>query len=127
MRFALTSLLVLACSVQVFALPPIPGYLKQVLEGAAAEKIAALESKCDDCHVPKADKKAKGHGLNDLGKANHKHLDHKAFSAAHKEQKTDDALKIFKDSWEKALAEKNAAGETFGALLKGGKLPFKND
>ena len=127
MRIAFASLLVLACSVPAFALPPIPGYLKQVLEGEAAEKIAALESKCDVCHIPKADKKAKGHGLNDLGKANHKHLDHKAFSAAHKEKKTDDALKLFKDSWEKTLGEKNAAGETFGALVKAGKLPFKND
>jgi hypothetical protein len=132
MRFVLAILFVGTCSVPAFALPPIPGYLKQVLEGdaaakAVAEKVAALESKCDVCHIPKADKKAKGHGLNDLGKANHKHLDDKAFMAAHKDKKTDDALKLFKESWEKTMADKNAAGEIFGDLVKAGKLPFKND
>lgn len=132
MRYLCASVLLLVGAVPAFALPPIPGYLKQVLEGdaatkAVAEKIAALESKCDVCHIPKADKKAKGHGLNDLGQANHKHLDDKAFKAAHMEKKSDEALNLFKTAWEKTMAEKNAAGETFGSLVKDGKLPFKNN
>ena len=38
-----------------------------------------------------------------------------------------DAQTLIKEAWEKAGAEKNAAGETYGELIKAGKLPGKND
>jgi hypothetical protein len=56
----------------------------------------------------------------------HKHLKHKEFMALHKEKKSAEAMKLFKDAWEKAAAEKNADGQTFGELIKAGKLPGKN-
>ena len=41
--------------------------------------------------------------------------------------KTDEAMKIFKDAWEKSITEKNADGKVYGDLIKEGKLPGKND
>ena len=113
------------------ALPPVPKYLPQVLEGkddykAFLADFKASETKCASCHIPKADKKAKGHGLNDFGQAMHKHLDDKGFMAADKAKDEAGALKLFSEAWTKAIADKNEAGQTYDELLKAGKLPGKN-
>jgi len=115
-----------------WALPPIPAYVKDSLAGSAdheafAKTLAGLKTKCDVCHKPGVDKKAKGHGLNDFGQAFHKHLDDKQFMALHKEKKADEALALIKEAWAKTEAEKNAAGKTYGELIKAGSLPGKND
>ena len=125
-----------------FALPPIPGYILQALEGqkdyqAYAADLKASTTKCASCHIPGGDKKAKGHALNDFGQAVHKHLDDKAFMAADKAKfaATDEAakahqnaiaLKLFAVAWGQAVQEKNEAGKVFNDLLKAGKLPGKN-
>lgn len=114
------------------AFPPMPGYL---VDGYKENKdykpfletVEGLKSKCDVCHKPGADKKAKGHGLNDFGKVYHDRFKPKDFQAAHKENKKEEALKIFKDAWEKSVTEKNADGKVYGELIKEGKLPGKND
>ncbi|HUE72235.1 MAG TPA: hypothetical protein VMP01_15230 [Pirellulaceae bacterium] len=128
---SLSAAAVLALSAAAYALPPIPGYVKNSVEESAdhkefAKTFSELKTKCDLCHKPMADKKAKGHGLNDYGEAMHKHLKHKEFMALHNEKKSAEAMKLFKDAWEKAAAEKNADGQTFGELIKAGKLPGKN-
>ena len=102
-----------------------PNYAKFV------ETFKALESKCDTCHKPGADKKAKGHGLNDFGEAIHKSFKHRDFTAAHKLAKDNPAeaakaLQIIVDALNKAEAQKNADGQIYGDLLKAGKLPGKN-
>lgn len=91
------------------------------------ETVEGLKSKCDLCHKPGADKKARGHGLNDFGKVYHDRFKPKDFKAAEKEMKKDDAMKIFKAAWEKSILEKNADGKVYGDLIKDGKLPGKND
>ena len=113
------------------ALPPIPKYIPQVLEGkddykAFLADFKAGDTKCASCHIPKADKKAKGHALNDFGQAMHKHLDDKAFMAADKAKDDATALKLFNEAWGKAIVDKNEAGQTYAELLKAGKLPGKN-
>lgn len=130
-QIMLTMVGMLLCATSAWALPPIPKYLPDILKGdedskAFAEAFSKMDGKCSVCHIPKADKKAKGHGLNDFGKAVHKHLDDKAFMGADKEKKADLAGKLLKEGWTKALSEKNEAGETFGSLVKEGKSPGKN-
>ena len=66
------------------ALQPIPLYLVENATSkpeykAFATQVVALDSQCSVCHIPKANKKAKGHGLNDFGLAFHKHLDDGTF------------------------------------------------
>lgn len=144
MRHVMAAAIVLGVFVSsAEALPPIPDYIKESFAGkeefkaylAAAD---AQKSKCASCHVPGQDKKAKGHALNDFGKAVHKHLDDKAFTAADKASKegADEkakaeakkkAAELFLGAWTKAAAEKNADGKTFGELIKEGKIPGKND
>ena len=125
------------------ALPPIPDYIKESFGDKPEYKayLAAADaqkSKCASCHVPGQDKKAKGHALNDFGKAVHKHLDDKAFMAADKASKesTDDkakaeaktkAAELFLTAWTRAATEKNADGKAFGELIKEGKIPGKNE
>src|SRR4051812_27350790 len=128
-----------------YALPPIPNYIPMALEGkeqykAYLEGFKVSMAKCASCHIPGADKKAKGHALNDFGQAVHKHLDDKAFMAAEKAKKeamdaknedeikkqNDIALKLFVAAWDKAIQEKNEEGQAFAELLKAGKLPGKN-
>ena len=128
---SLSTAAVLVLAAAAYALPPIPGYVKESLADSADQKEFAktfgeLKTKCDVCHKPMADKKAKGHGLNDFGQAMHKHLNDKEFLTLHKDKKSAEALKLIKDAWDKAAAEKNADGQSFGELIKAGKLPGKN-
>ena len=120
------------CMGSVQAFPPMPGYLKDSYKDDKdykpfLETVEGLKMKCDVCHKPGADKKGKGHGLNDFGKVYHDRFKPKEFSAADKAKNTEEATKIFKDAWEKSVKEKNADGKVFGDLIKEGKLPGKND
>ena len=114
------------------AFPPMPGYLKDGYKDDKdykpfLETVEGLKMKCDVCHKPGADKKGKGHGLNDFGKVYHDRFKPKDFQAADKAKNTDEAMKVFKDAWEKSVKEKNADGKVFLELIKEGKLPGKND
>jgi len=115
-----------------FGFPSMPKYL---VDGYKDDKdykpfletVEGLKMKCDVCHKPGAEKKARGHGLNDFGKVYHDRFKPKDFQAADKEKKTEDAMKVFKAAWEKSITEKNADGAVYGDLIKAGKLPGKND
>lgn len=135
-RFALALVLVGSLASVSSALPPLPPYVAEHYKAQPEyakfeEAFSAQKMKCDACHKPGADKKAKGHGLNDFGEAVHKHLKHKEFLAAHK-LKADDpaeakkAIQLIADALKAAEAEKNADGKTFGELIKAGQLPGKN-
>lgn len=115
-----------------FAFPPIPGQIKEALKDDEHSKkfletLEGLKSKCDVCHKPGADKKAKGHGLNDFGKVYHDRFEAKKYKAANEAKDAAEALKLMKAAWEKSLPEKNAEGKVYGDLIKEGKLPGKND
>jgi hypothetical protein len=133
LKLAVAGLMALAFTVpNAQAFPKLPKYLADGYKENKdykpfLETVEGLKSKCDDCHKPGADKKAKGHGLNDFGTVYHDRFKHKDFTAADKEMKTDEAMKIFKDAWEKSITEKNADGKVYGDLIKAGKLPGKND
>ncbi len=114
------------------AFPPMPGYLKDGYKDDAdykpfLETVEGLKMKCDVCHKPGADKKGRGHGLNDFGKVYHDRFKPKDFQAADKEKKTEEAMKVFKAAWDKSVKEKNADGKVYLDLIKEGKLPGKND
>lgn len=120
------------CTVAANAFESLPGYVKDGYKGdkdykAFLETVDGLKTKCDVCHIPGAEKKAKGHGLNDFGKVVHDRFKHREFTAAHKAKNTEEAMKIFKDAWEKSVQEKNADGKVFLDLIKEGKLPGKNE
>ncbi len=120
------------------ALPPLPKYIEEYYNGhpqyakyAAMYKGLDMEHQCDACHKPDLDKKAKGHALNDYGEAIHKHFKHRDFNKADKlgpsnAEEAAKARKIIAEALEKADAEKNANGQTFGELIKAGRLPGKN-
>jgi hypothetical protein len=120
------------------ALPPLPKYIEEQYATSPShakylQMYQALEGehKCDSCHKPGVDKKVKGHALNDYGEAVHKHFKHRDFNKADKlgkdnEEELAKARKILADALEKADAEKNADGKTFGDLIKAGQLPGKN-
>lgn len=132
-RIALFALLISGLSTtNLHAFSSLAKYIKEGYKNEEEYKpfmatYTALETKCDVCHKPGADKKAKGHGLNDFGKVYHDRFQHKEFTAADKEKKTEEAMKLFKDAWEKSVKEKNAEGKEFLELIKEGKLPGKND
>lgn len=131
-RFAAMAVILALSGLSAQAFPTIPPYLKDGYKEDESykkflETVEGLKSKCDVCHKPGADKKAKGHGLNDFGKVMHDRFKHKDFTAAHKEKKTEEAMKIFKDAWDKSVKEKNADGKVYLDLIKEGKLPGKND
>ena len=73
------------------ALPPLPAYIEEHY-GARPEhakylamyKSLDMEHKCDACHQPDLDKKAKGHALNDYGQAVAKNFKHRDFNKADK-------------------------------------------
>jgi hypothetical protein len=117
------------------ALPPLPKYVQEHYSASPeyakfAETFKGLKSKCDTCHTPGADKKAKGHGLNDFGKAVHDNFKHRDFLAADKAkadpQQAAKAKKLLADALAAAEGLKNADGKAFGELIKAGSLPGKN-
>jgi hypothetical protein len=120
------------------ALPPLPPYIEEHYSASpehakylAMYKSLDMEHKCDACHKPDMDKKAKGHALNDYGQAVAKNFKHRDFNKADKLGKTNaeeaaKAKKLIGDALDKADSEKNAAGQTFGELIKAGKLPGTN-
>ena len=117
------------------ALPPLPAYVGDYYKSQPeyakfAEVFAGMKTKCDTCHTPGADKKAKGHGLNDFGKAVHDNFKHKDFLAANKAKdnpaEAAKAKKLIADALTAAASEKNADGKSYGELLKAGQMPGKN-
>jgi len=116
----------------VFAFPPIPGQIKEAFKDDKDYKpfldtVEALKSKCDVCHKPGADKKGRGHGLNDFGKVYHDRFEAKKYKTANEEKKTDEAIKLMKAAWDKSITEKNTDGKVYGDLIKAGMLPSKNE
>jgi hypothetical protein len=115
----------------VYALPPMPGLVNEAFKNDAEAKtfmaeFGKLKMKCDLCHKPGADKKAKDHGLNDFGEAMHKSVNFKEFKAAMTAKDNAALMKLFNEGYAKAAEEKNADGKTYGELIKAGSLPGKN-
>jgi len=117
------------------ALPPVPPYVAEYYAGKPeyakfSTAFSGLKMKCDTCHIPGADKKARGHGLNDFGKAVHDNFKHKDFLAANKAKadpaEAAKAKKLIADALAAAEGLKNADGKTYGELMKAGQLPGKN-
>ena len=140
-RFRIAALFIVATCLWVLtasALPPFPKYIEEQYAASpehakylAMYKALEGEHKCDACHKPGIEKKMKGHALNDYGDAVHKYFKHRDFNKADKLGEKDPAelakaRKIVADALEKADAEKNADGKTFGELIKAGSLPGKN-
>jgi hypothetical protein len=141
-RLTLTAAgLIALTAATAFALPPVPKYAadyyaKDPNAGMITEGLKA--NKCNLCHIPGADKKAKGHALQDFGKAVHDNFKHKDFTAEHNKsideklpQADRDAAKakameILVDALQKAAQVKNADGKAFGDLIKAGMMPGKN-
>jgi len=130
--FSLSLLLARSAS----ALPPLPKYVGDYYAAKPeyakfSEAFKGLMMKCDACHKPGADKKAKGHALNDFGEAVHKNLKDKEFLAADK-AKADDAKmadlakKLVAEALAAAEAVKKDGGKTYGELMKAGTLPGTN-
>ncbi len=114
------------------AFPPIAPQIPEAYKDNADYKaflttFEGLKTKCDVCHKPGAEKKAKGHGLNDFGKVYHDRFKPKDYKAANEAKDTALSMKIFKEAWEKSVTEKNADGKVYLDLIKEGKLPGKND
>jgi len=140
-RIALSALFVFGTALWVLtasALPPLPKYIEEEYAASPAHaKYLAMyktlegEHKCDSCHKPGVDKKTKGHALNDYGQAVAKNFKHRDFNKADKLGKDNPeeaakAKKLLAEALEKADAEKNADGKTFGDLIRAGQLPGKN-
>ncbi len=134
-RQLLAILIAVSVCSTALALPPLPPYVAEHYRGKPeyakfAETFAGLKMKCDTCHTPGADKKAKGHGLNDFGKAVHDNFKHKDFLAANKAKdnpaEAATAKKLVAEALAAAEALKNADGKTFGELMKAGQLPGKH-
>ena len=128
-RVSLATLLALSLCSPALALPPLPPYVAEHYKSNPeyakfAATFAGLKMKCDTCHKPGADKKAKGHGLNDFGKAVHDKFKHKDFLAADKAKdnpaEAAKAKKLVAEALAAAEAMKNADGKTYGELIKAG-------
>ena len=120
------------CANDAKAFPPMPGNIKEVFKDDQdykpfLETVEALKTKCDVCHKPGADKKARGHGLNDFGKVYHDRFEAKKYKKAQEDKQVDESLKLFKAAWDKSVTEKNADGKVYGDLIKAGMLPSKNE
>jgi len=120
------------------ALPPLPKYIEEHYSASPEHakyvemyKELEMERKCDACHKPGIDKKVKGHALNDYGQTVARYFKHRDFNKAEKlgKDNADEAArakKILADALSKADEETNAAGKTYGELIKAGQLPGKN-
>lgn len=116
----------------VSAFPPIPSQIKETLKDDKVyqpflDTLDGLTSKCDVCHKPGADKKGKGHGLNDFGKVFHDRFEAKNYKKSQDEKKTSEALKLFQAAWDKSVIERTSDGKVYGDLMKSGLLPSKNE
>ncbi|MCX7393112.1 MAG: hypothetical protein NTW75_03185 [Planctomycetales bacterium] len=116
----------------VSAFPPIPAQIKETLKDNKVyqpflDTLDGLTSKCDVCHKPGADKKGKGHGLNDFGKVFHDRFEAKNYKKSQDEKKTSEALKLFQAAWDKSVIERTSDGKVYGDLMKSGLLPSKNE
>lgn len=136
MGFVFSVVAVLAMTAR--ALPPLPQYIEEYYSAIPEHakylemyKSLDMEHKCDACHKPGIDKKVKGHALNDYGQTVARHFKHRDFNKSDKLGKDNaeeaaKAKKILAEALSKAAEEKNAAGQTYGEIIKGGQLPGKN-
>ena len=127
-----------ALAISAVALPPLPEYVEEhYTKSPEHAKYVALyrslegDHKCEACHKPDVDKKAKGHGLNDYGQAVHKFFKHRDFNKADKLGKDNvdekaKARQLIAEALTQADQQKNAEGTIFGDLIKAGRLPGKN-
>jgi hypothetical protein len=105
------------------ALPPFKKawedkYGSNYTDLAGSEK--AVGGGCNVCHVKGADKKQR----NDYGKILAKYTGGKAAATLKADKsKLPEILKTLGEGFEKAEGEKSAAGQTYGDLIKAGKLP----
>ena len=100
--------------------PPYPGIFAEHYKDNVALITAAKEAKCNVCHDA-ASKSKKDH--NEYGKAVKKHMPTDEFM---KLKGPDDKAALAKklgEALKATEADKNAAGKTFGEVIKGGKLP----
>ncbi len=137
-RGAIVFALGMTLAMTVSALPPLPKYIEEHYSGSPEYakfvetfKGLDMEQKCDACHKPGIDKKAKGHGLNDYGQVVARNFKHREFNKADKLAKDSaeeaaKAKKLIGEALAKAEGERNAAGKTYTELLKAGQLPGTN-
>jgi hypothetical protein len=137
-RAATVFLLLMALAITARALPPLPKYVEEHYQASPeyarfVEKFKSLdmEHQCDACHKPGVDRKVKGHGLNDFGQTVARNFKHRDFNKADKlgKENAEEAAKakqLIAEALRKAEAEKNAAGKTYGELLKAGQMPGTN-
>jgi hypothetical protein len=113
---AMTATVVLSAA-NAQAIMPFLEVFKATYGDNAEIKKAAEEQKCNICHMGamKKNKNAYGNALHDLGAE-------KSMGKAFGENK-EEATKKFVEILKKAEEKKNAAGKSFGELLKEGKLP----
>lgn len=119
MMFVLGCVAAALCASQASALPPFnkEWTAKYVDGNGNAQFVEAVGTvKCNVCHAGK-NKKDK----NEYGKAVGKYLTKDGYNAIKAD--TDAAKKYVEEGLAKAEADKAADGQTFGTLIKAGKLP----
>ena len=135
LTISLAGLVAVSLVSSAWALPPLPKYVQENYDAQPAFKKFAdayreTKTKCALCHIPNADKKAKGHGLNDFGKQMHDNLndgEFKKLDKAGKDNPADHAkaLKLVADALQKSEAGKTEGGQSYGDILRKGELPVK--
>lgn len=115
-KYCLTLGLVLLAG-SAFALPPFnKEWTGKYAEGNKALADAAATAKCNVCHMGTSKK-----DKNEYGKAVAKFLSKAEFDKVKADAEA--AKKFISEGLTKAEAEKSSGGQTFGELLKAGKLP----
>lgn len=117
----LTVLAVAACVGSALALPPFDKEWKgKYLEGNKNEAFvkAVGEAKCNVCHDP-ASKSKKDHNV--YGKVVKKYLTKNDYNKIKGDKAA--AVKYILEGLDKAAAEKDGSGKTYGDKIKAGELP----
>ena len=102
---------------QASAIPPLhKAFMEKYTDVKLVE--AAKETKCNVCHDPNSKEKK---DKNEYGKALGKFFKKGDFGKL--KDKPEEATKYANEAFDKAEAEKDAAGKTFGDKIKAGTLP----
>jgi hypothetical protein len=125
-KFCLSMLFMAIASmstVPVWAIPPFgEAFGKKYVEGNgnAAFVDAVKGAKCNVCHMGDKKKDKNAYGI-----AVAKHLKKADFTGDSKkfDPKSEEGAKALAEGLDKAAAEKSSGGQTFGELIKAGKLP----
>lgn len=114
---AVATLAVFGAAQLTYAIPPFAEVFAATYGSNADIKKGIETEKCNVCHMgtKKKDKNAYGNALHDSGLE-------KVMGDAYKTDKEGTTKKIV-EALKKTEEKKNAAGKTFGELLKAGKLP----